>query len=114
MLDIIKKNKIILVVVALLLAGFVWYGMGGGEETPDLLESDSLDGKVGSEVTVQERATLDTLFQLRSIQLLGNIFNDPAFQALRDYRIEIVSEPIGRKNPFAPLTATSSPAEEDN
>lgn len=114
MFDIIKKNKIILVVVALLFVGFVWYGMSGVEETPSLLESNSFEGAVGSEVTAQERATLDTLFQLRSIQLLGNIFNDPAFQALRDYRIEIVAEPVGRKNPFAPLTETSPTVEENN
>lgn len=102
MLDILKKNKIILVIVGLLIAGFVWYGMSGGTDTPALLESSAVNGDPA--VAAQERQLLDTLFQLRAIQLAGTIFTNPAFQALRDFRTEIVSEPIGRKNPFAPLS----------
>ena len=114
MIDIIRKNKIILVIIALLLAGFVWYGMNGSSpESATLLEADSVDGTVGSEIAAQERVMLDTLLQLKAIQLSGNIFGNPAFQALRDFRTEIVSEPIGRKNPFAPLGESAAEAEEE-
>jgi hypothetical protein len=102
MLDVLKKNKIVLVVIAFLVAGFVWYGMSGGSAPETLITTDALGG-VGSPQAAQERAMLDTLFQLKAIQLSGNIFSNVAFQSLRDFRTEIVSEPIGRKNPFAPL-----------
>ncbi len=44
------------------------------------------------------------LRQLQSIDLSGKIFTDPRFQSLVDMRQEILDEPIGRDNPFLPLT----------
>ena len=103
MIDLLKKNKIVLIIIAVLVAGFVWYGMSGSD-TPQggLIKSDELGG-TGSPETTAERAMLETLFQLKAIQLSGSIFSNPAFQALRDFRTEIVAEPVGRENPFAPL-----------
>lgn len=58
-----------------------------------------------------EREILSTLLELRGITLDGAILTDPSFRSLQDYSTEIVSEPIGRRNPFAPL---STPAEPGN
>ncbi len=43
------------------------------------------------------------LFELRGIRLETTIFSDSVFMSLQDFGKELVSEPIGRNNPFAPL-----------
>lgn len=103
------KNKITLVILGGLLVGVIaWYTLAGQEEAPGLLQETSVEA---GQVSAEERAILDTLFQLRAIELAGTIFTNPAFTALRDFRTEIVAEPIGRRNPFAPLTPdTTVPA----
>lgn len=81
-----------------------WYTLAGNADTEGgLVESKTVTAGVASP---EERAILDTLLQLRAIQLSGTIFTNPAFAALRDFRTDIVAEPIGRRNPFAPLEAT--------
>lgn len=104
MIDLIKKNKIVLVIVGVLIAGFTWYGMTGGTNSGG---DSTLTTEVVSQ-SAEERAVLDSLLQLRSIQLTGTIFTDPAFASLRDFRTDIVSEPVGRRNPFAPLVPVGS------
>ena len=56
---------------------------------------------------------MGVLLDLRAIRLDGQIFSDPAFQSLRDSSVDIVLEPIGRVNPFAPLTEPESESESD-
>jgi hypothetical protein len=101
MMDFIIKNKYLFMGVILIIAGFVWYGMSEKQTSESLLTSDTVDGK--SAQSVAERELLDTLLELKSIRLDGQIFTESAFSALRDFTTEIVSEPIGRSNPFAPL-----------
>ena len=48
------------------------------------------------------------LLQLRAVSLSGTIFSDAAFTSLKDFGSQIVPEPVGRANPFAPLTAVAS------
>lgn len=107
MIDLFRRNKILFVIIGLLIAGFAWYGLSGSAAPTSAIQSDDVSGAESAD----ERAILDTLLQLRSIELAGTIFNDPVFQSLRDTRTEIVPEPIGRRNPFAPLgvTATTTP-----
>ncbi|PIR86272.1 hypothetical protein COU13_01935 [Candidatus Kaiserbacteria bacterium CG10_big_fil_rev_8_21_14_0_10_43_70] len=101
MLDFVKKNKILFAGVAVIIAGFVWYGMSEKQGENSLLTSTSISSAATQ--TAVERELLNTLLELRSIRLDGEIFSDPAFNSLRDFTTDIVSEPIGRRNPFAPL-----------
>lgn len=104
MIELMRRNKIILAVVGVLLGGFIWYGMTGGGA---VVSDSALTAEVVTQ-SAEERAVLDSLLQLRSIQLTGTIFSDQSFMSLRDFRTEIVSEPVGRRNPFAPLGGTAS------
>lgn len=106
MIDMIKNNKIAVVAVAVVIAGLAWYGSGLGSGATDgaVLTSDNPTGAQAA----QERAVLDALLQLRTIELRGDVFSDPAFLSLRDFRSEIVPEPVGRRNPFAPLGASDT------
>ena len=53
--------------------------------------------------TSQELVTI--LSTLRAIKLDGAIFSEPAFSSLKDFSTQINPEPVGRPNPFAPLSS---------
>ena len=105
MITSLLKSKTALIIIGGVIIGLTaWYVLirnAGPEEA--LVQGETVAVGVASP---EERAILDTLLQLHEIQLSGNIFTNPAFTALRDFRTEIVAEPIGRRNPFAPLDAT--------
>lgn len=93
------KNYILGAVVVLLL--FVAYSiLFGGKEDNAVLQTQQF-----SEETVIDQDLLVTLLQLRSIELDGRIFSDPVFRSLRDFSQSIAPQPVGRNNPFAPLSA---------
>jgi len=100
-MDFIKKYKnIALSIVAIAIAGIL-YGAIFGKSGPDfsLLTSETppaTGGVVGEDV-------LKLLTTLREIELDGSIFEDPAFRGLEDFSQELVPEPVGRENPFAPI-----------
>jgi hypothetical protein len=50
-----------------------------------------------------EEELISELLKLRSIKLDNRIFTSPAFQSLEDFGHELVPEPVGRPNPFAPV-----------
>lgn len=49
-----------------------------------------------------DKELVGTLLKLRTVSLTGTIFADPAFQTLQDFGTQIIPEPVGRPNPFAP------------
>lgn len=56
------------------------------------------------------RELLTALGQLRDIKIDTSIFDDPVFQILSDFSVEIADQPVGRRNPFSPFELPSSPA----
>lgn len=98
----ILKNKLILIILGgIVLAGIVWYSFMR-EDSTQLLQTKDL-----TTATSVDSDVVGVLLQLRSISLSGTIFTDPAFQSLQDFGREIVPEPAGRPNPFAPLNGAS-------
>ncbi|MAF59275.1 MAG: hypothetical protein QF858_01970 [Candidatus Pacebacteria bacterium] len=99
-MGILKKYKNILIGATLIALAFVGYnfffsGNDGGVLTSVTNEA-AADAIVGKEL-------LALLLDLKSIDLDESIFDDPAFRALLDFGRDIVPEPVGRENPFAPL-----------
>lgn len=94
----IKKILIGVAVVAVL---FVLYrALSGGEEEP-ALSSETPSGLPAE----QGGDLLSLLLQLKSITLGDGVFSDAAFQSLQDFTVKLTPEPIGRRNPFAPIGA---------
>ena len=99
------KNKIVLLVLAgVILAGVVWFSFMRDASQKPLLTTEDLTAAnaVDSDVVA-------ILLQLRAVSLSGTIFSDPTFMSLQDFGSQIVPEPVGRPNPFAPLSSTSTP-----
>lgn len=99
----IFSNKILLLFVGLIVAFGLWYGLASSSGGSSLIASDATTGNAATDPAGQE--VVETLLALRAISLDGTIFQSPAFQSLQDFSTEIVQEPVGRPNPFAPLGA---------
>ena len=98
MINFVLSHKIIVIVVALLVAVGVWIGLSSsGNPTGSLLSTQDVGGNGPDQDLVA------TLLALRAVKLDGSIFSDPGFQNLKDFSTQIIPEPIGRPNPFAPL-----------
>ena len=97
MIDLITHHKISMGAGAVLLAFALWYAMvpaspPAGEPLLTATPAGAADTGV-----------VEVLLRLRAIRLDSAIFSEPAFTALKDFSVEIVPEPVGRPNPFAPL-----------
>ena len=108
----LMKNKYFILGLALFVGVLAWYMMRGAPPSDSLLTTEDFS----SASSEADKDLVTTLLQLRAVTLEGAIFQDPAFKSLRDFGTQIVPEPIGRANPFAPLpvvpvtsAGTSSP-----
>lgn len=106
MIMAIFQNKIVILVVgSILVAAAGWYIFLRDTAVTPLLQTEDLTTATGTDKDIVE-----TLLMLRAITLSGTIFTDPAFVTLKDTGIQIVPEPVGRPNPFLPLTGSTTPA----
>lgn len=104
MVNFLLTHKSVLIGVGLLVAVGVWFGLSS--------EGSSSSGSLLSSETVSsggpDQELVSTLLALRAVKLEGAIFQDPAFLTLKDFSTQIIPEPVGRPNPFAPLTQTAA------
>lgn len=104
MKNFLSDNKLVLAAAALIIAGALWYGFSGSTSSAVL----GTEG-AGTAVNAEDQDLVATLLKLRSVDLSGTIFQSEAFLGLKDFSTEITDEPIGRADPFAPLSE-SAPA----
>ena len=102
-------RKWILIVIALLIAGGTWYGLSASAPSG----SDLVSTPIAAVVNPAEQGLIATLLTLRAVKLDGTILADPVFMTLRDFSTQIVEEPVGRENPFAPLLVSQSTSTQD-
>ncbi|MDO8481810.1 MAG: hypothetical protein Q7S75_01865 [bacterium] len=103
-MEFISRNKWIFLGLGVVVAGFFWYASSGTSAPADLLTTE---GTV-SPASPADNTLVETLLTLRAITLSGHIFSDTTFQSLKDFGTEIIPEPIGRADPFAPLNQDSA------
>ncbi|XKT74762.1 MAG: hypothetical protein ACJKTH_01595 [Patescibacteria group bacterium UBA2163] len=100
MSDFLKQYQNIFIIVALIVIAFIGYTFFfAGEDNDASLtveQAEEAPTEVGQEL-------IGLLLELRSIQLDTSLFSDERFQSLQDFGQQIISEPVGRPNPFAPL-----------
>jgi len=101
-MDILKENKAVIVIIVIIGVILLIYGFSGSGSGGALLTSQN-GGVTGS---VDERNIIRELNILKDIRLDGHIFQDPAYMSLHDFSRQIVPEPVGRPDPFAPLPKT--------
>ncbi|MBI4093621.1 hypothetical protein HY417_01535 [Candidatus Kaiserbacteria bacterium] len=82
--------------VAVVIAIGAWFVLS--EPSQEELTTTSVNG------SGVDKDLVGTLLQLRTVSLSGTVFSDPAFQSLQDFGTQIIPEPVGRPNPFAPAS----------
>jgi len=99
-MDFLLKHKLTAGGVVIVMAAAAWYFLGGSPE------SDSVLSVEAPTVPPQAQKLIQSLAVLSSVTLDGSIFSNPSFQALVDFSTPITVEPVGRVNPFLPLSAS--------
>lgn len=97
------SNKLLYIglIVALVVAGGYFLFFRGDDIGPAL--STSSDGQALTDSAKADREFLVLLQQLSSIQLDASLLQDPVFNSLESFRADLVQQPVGRSNPFAPV-----------
>lgn len=105
----ITQHKLLFGLLIAIVAVAVWFGLSQGNSAPPLLTTDVPAGSIAAGAGGDQQLVA-TLLALRTVTLNATIFSNPGFKTLRDFSTTIIPEPVGRDNPFAPLTsATSAP-----
>ena len=112
MIPFLKTHKLLSVLALVLLIGGGWALFssvtGGPVASTSLLGESSASTVAGSgSINEADQQLQETLAQVQAIQLNTPILSDPAFLSLQDIGQQIVSEPFGRDDPFAPVSAQS-------
>ncbi len=102
-MNILRQNKVLLIILVIIVLALAWFGMSDRSQPTGLLVGQAQTGTAAIDQEI-----LRLLLDMRSIRLDGAVFETPAFLLLRDFGRDIVPEPVGRPNPFAPVQGTPS------
>lgn len=92
-----SKVKKIIGIVVIIVLGFIGYRFFFVSEPEPALESQNVSNQsVGREL-------LTLLSTLQSLELDGEVLEDPDFLSLEDFSVSVSENPLGRRNPFAPI-----------
>ncbi len=90
-----KTSIIAAVVLAIVLYGY--FAFFRGPSATDILVLEDTPASEASQTL------LATINSLNTIKLDDSIFSDPVFLSLTNFGVQIPAEPVGRRNPFAPV-----------
>lgn len=100
MMTFFKRYQALIGIVAIIIAAFIAYSIFFARPATPALTTSSV-----SEATdPADQQLIALLLTLHSITLDTKLFDDARFTNLKDFGRELVQEPVGRPNPFAPLT----------
>src|SRR3989338_11160873 len=99
-MDFLLKHNLTAGGVVIVMAAAAWYFLGGSSESASVLSVEA------PTVPPQAQKLIQSLAVLSAVTLDGAIFSTPSFQALVDFSTPIIVEPVGRINPFLPLSAS--------
>jgi hypothetical protein len=97
-----KNIRTIIIAVAAILILFAGYSFFVKKDEPSVtLSTEPVQGAEGN----VGREFLAVLLDLKSVELDEAIFETESFKQLEDWSSILSPEPVGRRNPFAPLSA---------
>lgn len=106
-MEALKRYKNIFIGAAVLgliaLAYFTLFKGTGSDDTLLLVGA-----VVQSPEDILRNELLESLRELRVLNLDEKIFSDPIFNSLTDFTVELSPQPVGRDNPFLPLSGAAA------
>jgi len=100
MMNILSRYKNILIIGLVIVVAFFGYSFFFTNSSDQALTQSA-----GNTTGTVDNELIALLLELKSLKLDDGIFSDAAFQSLEDFSQNIVPEPVGRVNPFAPFGA---------
>ncbi|MDQ5955187.1 MAG: hypothetical protein QG621_190 [Patescibacteria group bacterium] len=101
MLTFIKENIAFVLITLLAVLGGGYYFL--------FMQTDTGPALTESEIASPEsQLILQQLASLQGIHLDEAVFKDPVFLSLTDFGVVLKSEPVGRRNPFQPISFAPS------
>ena len=101
-MQLLKNKKITGGLVALALAGLVYYVWSSSSS--GALLTDTSQGP-----SEESQKLLSTLGSLNIIKLDTSVFQNPVFLSLTDFGVTITPQIPGRRNPFLPIGVNAAP-----
>lgn len=95
-MDIFKQYGNVIAIVAVLVIAFIGYTIFFAPKDEAALTEETVAASGDQDL-------IALLLELKAIELDETIFTNAAFMSLEDFSQELVTEPVGRVNPFAPL-----------
>lgn len=100
-----KYKKIILATIVIMVLFFAYNFFFGGKQEGDELISGTINQRTAADVVGAE--IIQALNQIESLKLDRTIFEDPVYRSLIDRSEPIPSEPVGKTNPFDPISQSN-------
>lgn len=108
---VLHNKKVLGLIVAFALAALALLFFGGGGSAPAASPSPYLSVAPAAPASaLVGQDLLAALALLKTIRLDISVFTNPVFESLSDWGKTITSQPVGRRNPFAPLGAAAPAA----
>lgn len=105
-MEFITQHKLLSAIIVIAICAAAWWTFTQSSGPAPVLATTVVAGATST----QDASIVTTLLQLQAVTLSGTILTDPAFLSLQDYTTQIVTEPIGRPDPFAPVSpGTAAP-----
>ena len=100
-----NKQNIIILVVTIIVLGFAFNYLLNSKETAT---SSSLSLVTSSAEDINAKEILKLLGKMTLVKLDDGIFKSPVFLYLKDTSVTLVSQPVGRLNPFSPINQSET------
>jgi hypothetical protein len=108
-----SKTFILVAVIVVALAGAYYFYQSGSKTATDAtsgVDNSSFDTFSNTEEgdgSVVGADVYSLLGQIQSLKIDPTFFARTVYQSLVDYTVEIPPQPVGRPNPFAPISGSS-------
>lgn len=101
MLTFLKENMVFSIIALVAVLGGGYYFLFRQTSAGPALTSSEI-------ATPESQLILQQLASLQGIHLDDAVFKDPVFLSLTDFGVVLKSEPVGRRNPFQPISFAPS------
>ncbi len=109
-MELLMKFKTPIIFIFLVLVCFIIYSQffaPSGNQAPSGLIQTSATGANGG-APDPNSDLISQLVALQNVSFKTDLLIDPAFVSLQDFSRSLVLQPIGRPNPFAPISGVAS------
>jgi len=105
------QRKMLVLGIGIFAAVAIWYGLSQSSAPATTIVTSGPNGTsntpggivTAGPVDKDTQQILEILLALRTVKLDDAIFSNTSFLSLKDFSTQIMPEPVGRPDPFAPL-----------